>query len=249
VKKIGIVGGVGWPSTVEYYAGICRLADERHVASRRAGLASTPEMAIESLDLARAVGFLGTDGNEASWSRFEEYHRLALQRLEVGGAECAIMASNTPHHRFEQIVRGIGIPVIDLFEVVARESARAGARQVLVLGTALTMRSPRLRDAFASHGVDADGPGEEAAWGTTAGLIARLQGGRHEGAAGALGEMASAWLAGRPGTGAMVCLACTELPLAFPELKSLSIFEAAGVTYANTTAMHIRAAFEFAVGE
>ena len=44
----------------------------------------------------------------------------------------------------------------------------------------------------------------------------------------------------------LVCLACTELPLAFPEQKTLTLFESGGVRYMNTTAVHIRAVFDCA---
>jgi len=50
-------------------------------------------------------------------------------------------------------------------------------------------------------------------------------------------------LTGQP----VVCLACTELPLAFPQQKTLPTFEYDGVLYINTTAVHINAAFDFAV--
>ena len=249
VKKIGIVGGVGWASTVEYYTGICRLAEARSSAGHPGGTPSTPEMTIESLDLARAVSFLGTDGHKSSWSRFDRYHHVALRRLEASGAECALMASNTPHHRFAEIVRGIGIPVLDLFEIVARECARLGAREALVLGTGLTMRSTRLREAFARNGVTAVGPADESARTSTIGLIGQLQRGAPEDAAARLGGIARTWLARRPAAESLVCLACTELPLAFPAQKALPVFEVAGVTYVNTTALHVAAAVEFAVGE
>jgi aspartate racemase len=102
-----------------------------------------PEIGIESLDLAKAVAYLGSDDDEDSWTQFDDYHRAALRRLEASGAEVALVASNTPHHRF---VRGIQIPVISILEEAAKESARVGARLVLLLGTALTMRSHRFRE-------------------------------------------------------------------------------------------------------
>jgi aspartate/glutamate racemase len=43
-------------------------------------------MSIESLDLNKAISYLGADDNEQSWSQFDEYHRAALQRLEARGA-------------------------------------------------------------------------------------------------------------------------------------------------------------------
>jgi len=208
---------------------------------------STPEISIESLDLSKAVSYLGTDDDEESWRQFDDYHRAALKRLEASGADFALMASNTPHHRFTEIVRGITIPVISIFDEVAKASARLGASAVLILGTPLTMRSPVFRGAFAQSGVEAAGPRDEAARATVVALIADLQLGKAKGAGEQLGRIARAWCE-RPG-GAMpvVCLACTELPLAFEEQKLLATFEYDGISYLNSTAVHIDAAFDFAV--
>src|SRR5712691_9313492 len=155
MKKIGIVGGVAWLSTVDYYSELCRRSEQWHLARNLHGVPSTPEMSIESLDENKAVSYLGADDDEESWSQFDEYHRAALRRLEASGAEFALMASNSPHHRFAKIVRGIRIPVISIFEVVAKECARIETKQVLILGTALTMRSATFREVFAEHGVEA----------------------------------------------------------------------------------------------
>lgn len=246
MKKIGIAGGVGWQSTMEYYSGICRRSEQRHADRKLEGPASTPEMSIESLDLRKAVAYLGADGDEESWSQFDGYHRAALERLEASGADFAVMASNTPHHRFESIVRGIGIPVIDIFGAMAKASAGLGAGAVLILGTDLTMRSGRLRAVFAKYGIEAGGPREEAARAMTAALIGDLQLGKVDGAAERLGRIAKTSLGKQSGS-RIVCLACTELPLAFPEQKTLKNFEYDGAVYINSTAVHIDAAFDFAV--
>jgi aspartate racemase len=249
MKRIGIVGGVGWRSTVDYYAEICRRSERWHLAQNLPGVPSAPEMSIESLDLNKAVSYLGSNGDEESWSRFDNYHRAALQRLETSGADFALMASNTAHHRFASIVRDVGIPVINIFDVVAKESARSGARQVLILGTALTMTSPGFRAAFARYGVAAAGPADETARTMTAGLIAELQIGKVKGAAGRLARIAKLSLEQRRKAQPVVCLACTELPLAFGERKMLATFEYDGFLYINSSAVHISAAFDFAVRE
>jgi aspartate racemase len=70
VKKIGIVGGVGWQSTVHYYSELCRRSEQWHLAASLPGVPSTPEITIESLDLAVAISYLGSD-DEQSWSRFD----------------------------------------------------------------------------------------------------------------------------------------------------------------------------------
>ena len=237
MKKIGIVGGIAWPSTVEYYAGLCRLSEERD---------ETPEMVIDSLDHNRAVAYVGDDAVPDSWLRFDAYHRDALKRLEAAGADFALIASNTSHHRLVEILRGIRIPVLSLFDAAAAECARLGARRVLILGTATTMGSPRLREAFAARGIAAAGPQDPEVRAASIRLSKELQ---HRGElAGAAAELDTMVRISCPPDAEppLVCLACTELPLAFPEQKTLAVFESGGLRYMNTTAVHIRAAFDHA---
>jgi aspartate racemase len=249
MKKIGIVGGLAWPSTVDYYSELCRRSEEWQKARNPQAAPWMPEMSIESLDVNKALSYIGNDEDEESWSRFDEYHRSALLRLEASGAKFALMAANTPHHRFAAIVRGIGIPVISIIDAVAKESARIGAREVLILGTALTMRSPRFREGFAKYGVEASGPQDEAARAATVALIKELQMGDAEGGAERLGEIARQSFEGQFRAQPAVCLACTELPLAFQEQKMLTTFRYGSILYINTTAVHIHAAFDFGVSE
>jgi len=247
MKKIGIVGGVAWLSTVDYYSEICRRSERWHVARNLQGLPSIPEMSIESLDLSKAVSYLGNDEDEKSWAQFDDYHRAALQRLETSGADFAVMASNTPHHRFASIVRGIRMPVIDIFDVVAKECARLRAREVLILGTALTMESSRLREEFAKYGIEAAGPHDEATRAATVALITELQLGKQHRASQRLSMIAKTAFERQFRSKPVICLACTELPLAFPEQKMLESFEHNGILYINTAAVHINAALEFAM--
>ncbi|HTS46467.1 MAG TPA: aspartate/glutamate racemase family protein [Bryobacteraceae bacterium] len=246
MKKIGIVGGVAWISTVDYYTGICRRSKEWHAAGNLPGPPSTPEMVIESLDHNKAVAYLGVEGDEESWRQFDEYHRAALLRLEMSGADFALIASNTPHHRFESIVRGVTIPVLDIFEVVAKESAHIGASGVLILGTAVTMSSARFREAFSRHGIQAVSPADAAARRSTIELIQDLQLGKLEGAAerlAAIAEECYRQFNRQP----LVCLACTELPCAFPEQKMFPFFGVDNTVYINAAILHANAAFNFAV--
>jgi aspartate racemase len=249
MKKIGIVGGVGWRSTVEYYSEICRRSEGLYLDLKDQGAPPMPEISIESLDLRTAISFLGEENKEESWARFDEYHRNALKRLEVSGAEVALIASNTPHHRFTAIIQGLQIPVVNIFEAAASEGARIRARNVLILGTTLTMDSSRFRDEFAKLGLNAAGPAGEPSRAATATLIAKLQRGRIEGAANQLGAIARDSVELQFEGNAVVCLACTELPLAFPEFKTLSIFTYDGLTFINTTAVHVDAVLRFSAHE
>jgi aspartate racemase len=245
MKKIGIVGGLGWHSTVEYYSEICRRADEWHAERNLTGARSTPEIVIESLDVARSVALHGRDGDEVSWQRFDEYHRRAFRRLEMAGAEVAVMASNTPHHRFDEIVRGVGMQTISLLDAAAGECARIGARRALLLGWPLAMRSRRFREAFGKHGVELSGPKDSAAREKTIESIAELERGREKGAAVRLGRIVRAsWgFEEEP----VVCIACTRLRLAFPGFRGKPSFKYGGVMYVNTSSAHIAAVLK-AVG-
>jgi len=249
MKRIGIVGGVGWQSTTEYYSGLCRRSEQWHLSRNPRDVPTMPEISIESLDLAKAISYLGSDDDEQSWSQFDNYHRRALKRLEANGADFVLMASNTPHHRFEAIVRNIRIPVISILDEMAKESARVGAQQVLLLGTALTMRSPKFRETFAKYEIEASGPIAESLRAMTVELITDLQLGKLDIADQRLATIAKRSLdENRFGDQSAVCLACTELPHAFPRMKQLATFEYDGIFFINTTAVHIDAAFNFAVG-
>lgn len=249
MKKIGILGGIGWPSTAEYYAGLCRLAELHHSGTGNPGPAKTPEMAIEALDLAKAAALLGSDDDEASWSAFDSYHRAGLQRLERSSAELAVIACNTAHHRFDQITRGIAIPVLSILDVATDACIELGVKEVLILGTLTVMTSKVIREAFRLRGIDSRGPDDERHRRAVLATIDALERGRIDGAAGRIHEVVVEANAGRERDATAVCLGCTELPLAFPANKRDGVFECNGIRYVNTAALHVRAAFERALEE
>ncbi len=244
MKRIGIVGGVGWQSTVEYYAGLCRLSERKAKNVRDGPL--TPEICIESLDLHTAFALLGRDEDPESWRRFDEYHRTALRRLQASDVEVAVIASNTAHHRFASITSGIAIPVLSIVEATAREAVRLGVSRVLVLGTAMTMQSSMYPETFLRYGIDAASPASTRTRAAVVKMIEALHEGQIADADKRMHAIAKNALGGAVPHGAAVCLACTELPLAFPSAKEEVNFEHEGVRYLNTTAAHIRALFDFA---
>lgn len=246
MKRIGIVGGVGWQSTVEYYAGLCRLSEQRRRVKKARNEPLTPEICIESLDLQTASALLGSDDDAESWRRFDEYHRTALQRLQASDVEVAVIASNTPHHRFASITRGIAIPVLSIVDASAREAVRIGVSTALVLGTALTMQSTMYPETFLRYGVKASSPARTKSRNAIVKVIEDLHKGRIAGATEHIQAIAVDALAGQGLDRSAVCLACTELPLAFPSAKEEASFELHGVRYINTAAAHIRALLDFA---
>ncbi len=107
MKKIGILGGLAWPATVEYYKAICQLSQTYHATSALSGPSPMPEMCIESVNINYSYNRRGRFGDEMSWKEYDAYFHAALQRLEASGVDFAIIASNTPHNRFETITRDL----------------------------------------------------------------------------------------------------------------------------------------------
>ncbi len=243
MKKIGILGGIAWPSTAAYCTGLCRLAQGRADPD---GAPEMPEISIESLDLSRAAALLGHDPDEASWLAFDDYHRAGLQRLEHAGAAFAVIACNTAHHRLAGITRGLGLPVLSMLDAAADACLRLGIRRLLILGTATVMASEIFREAFERRGIDAFGPPRRHQAEAVQSIIQALGCGPTGNAARRIGDIAAEVFLDDAPPSSAVYLGCTELPLAFATHED-EVFESGGVRYLDSTALHVRAAFDRAV--
>ncbi|MDT8998177.1 aspartate/glutamate racemase family protein [Paucibacter sp. APW11] len=251
MKKIGMVGGVAWPSTVEFYQAICRMSQRWHEAEAAAGRAFVgpapmPEFSIESVNVNHSFSLRGQPGDEASWQRYDAYFNAALRRLQSAGADFALIASNTPHNRFEAITAGLTMPVLSIFETVSAACVKAGLSDVLILGTRPTLESDAFSAVLARHGVRGHKPPREADREALYRLIMGLYAERSGEAAALMSEIAErsfAELGIAAGPQRAVSLSCTELPLAFPSLQHLAQFESQGLRWLNTTKVHAQAAF------
>jgi aspartate racemase len=237
-KKIGIVGGLGWRATADYYGGLHELAE------RSGGAAPALEIGIESLDLSVARTLLADGETDGCWDGFDNYHHAALMRLERSEAEIALIACNTPHERLPEIVRGIRMCVIDIFEAVCAKAARRGARRLLILGTDVTMRSARFRRLLGARGIEAIAPQGSSAEDLQQ-LICRLEQGSTAGAWPKLLEIVHSSL-GEPRADDFVGLHCTELPLALPQPIRSPTFVWGGVKFLNASMTHVDAALRAA---
>jgi aspartate racemase len=144
VRKIGLLGGMSWESTAEYY----RLANER-VRERLGGLHSA-DVIIVSVDFAD-IERLQRAGE------WEEAGRLLADhatRLEQAGAELLVLCTNTMHKVAPQIEAATTAPFLHIADTTAAAVTSAGIRRVGLLGTAFTMEQDFYRDRLASHGVE-----------------------------------------------------------------------------------------------
>ena len=242
VKKIGILGGMGWPSTAHYYAVIARAAGA-HFADSPAPR-PVPPMGIESVNIAEARALRTRVGSES----YTAYLRAGLERLATVGADFGLIASNTPHQYWEAITDGLEMPMLSILETTARAAAESGRSRAVLLGTPLTMAGRAYPDALRSRGLDVATVSDAASVRLINDLIDQdLLAGHVARSRERLVAIASALGAGRPDTVAL--LACTELPLAFPEYRWAPTFEADGILWLNTSTVHAHAAFERSVRE
>ena len=246
MKKIGLLGGMAWPSTVDYYRAICVGANAWHKARGASAPLPVPPIAIESVNIAETRALRGVEGDEASWQGFDAVLRATLLRLQAAGCDVLAMASNTPHARLHAFRDDLSVPVISILEETAKVAAGTGAKRAFVLGTSVTMRGAHYPRVLAQHGIDAlERPSDESIDRMQALIDTEFQQGvTPTGKAGML-ELCRAAVENPADT--VVLLACTELPLAYPDHLDDAVFDADGFTFVNTGAAHVAAILDAAL--
>lgn len=142
MKRVGLVGGLGPESTIDYYR---RIIEKWH----RADPSSAPPLMIDSLDVKLALRLVKDDR-----PALVRYLRAAVQRLASAGVDFVALTANTPHIVFGEIAAGSPVPLLSIVEACAHEAERRGLRRLILLGTQFTMEEPFYHDAFARHGLE-----------------------------------------------------------------------------------------------
>jgi aspartate racemase len=142
MRTIGVLGGMTWHSSIEYYRLINTLANER------LGGIHTPRCVLVSVDMG-AVDELMAAGR---WEEAGTLLAADAQAVERAGAEVFILGCNTLHNVWDTIVEGLEIPSIHIGDATGARLAGDGHERVALLGTRYTMELPflrgRLEDAF-----------------------------------------------------------------------------------------------------
>ena len=153
MATLGIVGGLGPESTIDYYRRILE-------GWKRDDPFSTPSIIIDSLDVNRGLHLVEHDR-----PGMIEYLSASILRLAAGGADFAAMAANTPHVVFDDLVARSPIPLISIVEACAEEAQRRDLRRLGLLGTRFTMEGSFYPEVFARRGMAIVAPNdEERAW-------------------------------------------------------------------------------------
>ncbi|MEU6864552.1 aspartate/glutamate racemase family protein [Streptomyces sp. NPDC046876] len=144
MKTIGLLGGMSWESTAEYY----RLLNE-FTRDRLGGLHSA-RCVVYSVDFAE-VERLQAEGR---WTEAGELLAAAAGALEAAGADLVLLCTNTMHKVADRVQAGIGVPLLHLADATADAVKAAGIGRVGLLGTAFTMEQDFYRGRLASAGLD-----------------------------------------------------------------------------------------------
>ncbi|MBZ4319069.1 aspartate/glutamate racemase family protein [Streptomyces huiliensis] len=152
MKTIGLLGGMSWESTAEYY----RLLNER-TRERLGGLHSA-KCVLYSVDFAE-IERLQEQGR---WDEAGDILAAAAKSLTAAGAEFLLICTNTMHKVADRITAATDVPLLHIADATAEAVRAAGARRVGLLGTAFTMEQDFYRDRLAAGGLevlvpDADG--------------------------------------------------------------------------------------------
>jgi aspartate racemase len=237
MKKIGLLGGLSWVSTIDYYRHLNEGINER------AGGLNFAECIIYSVNF----GELQRHGWD-DWKRTFELLANGCSKLKAAGADAIVLCANTAHALADELEAHAQLPLIHIATATAQEINRSGLKTVGLLGTKMTMELSFYRDKLRCHGIETITP-EDA---DTRDFIQHTL--KHELSRGTLNESTKrAYLAiiqqlvARGAQG--IVLACTEIPLLICERDISLALGGQSVPVFDTTLIHARAAVDFALAD
>jgi aspartate racemase len=155
MKTLGIIGGLGPESTIDYYRSIIALYREK------TGGKGYPPLVIVSLDVDKGLRLL----DENHLDEMAEYLAGAARQLAAAGAQFALLSANSGHIVFEQLRRASPIPLISIVEATCHDVRRQQLMTVALLGTRFTMSGRFYFEVADRYGLRLIAPTpEEQAW-------------------------------------------------------------------------------------
>jgi aspartate racemase len=144
MRRIGVIGGMSWYSTAEYY----RVINER--VQERLGGHHSSDLLVHSLDFAE-IRQCQVDGD---WERAGKIMAASATGLVGAGAQLVVLATNLMHKAAGAIEEAIPAPFLHIADAVAQEAARLGARRLGLLGTRPVLEDGFYAGRLARHGVE-----------------------------------------------------------------------------------------------
>jgi aspartate racemase len=230
MRTIGLIGGMSWESSAEYY----RLINQQ--VRERLGPLRSATLLMYSVDF----GPVEQAQHAGRWDDAALILVDAAQRLQAGGADCVVLCTNTMHKVAGQIQAAIDIPFLHIADPAAQAAVEAGALKVGLLGTAFTMEQEFLKERLAARGLTVLVPQDDERQAVHRIIYDELCVGVISEASRREYQQVIASLEQR-GAQAII-LGCTEIGLLIkPEHSALPLLD--------TTELHARAAVAFALGD
>lgn len=228
MKKIGMLGGMSWESSLEYY----RIMNE--LVKEKLGYTHSANCLLYSFDFYEVEQLQ----HKGEWEQLTKLMVDEANNLKNAGAECIVICTNTMHLMAPDIIKSTHLPLIHIAEVTGDEIVVNGINKVLLLGTKFTMNGTFYHEKLKDKGVETIVPSEEEQ------LIVHnviynelILGDIKEDSKQAYIEIINKYA--KQGAGGVV-LGCTEIPLLVKDDDvEIKVFD--------TTMIHAKASVDFAI--
>ena len=151
MKKIGMLGGMSWESSLEYYRLMNEMVKEKLGGTHSANclMYSFDFQVVESLQ------------HKGEWDKLTQLMVHEALNLKSAGAECIVICTNTMHKMAPDIEVMTKLPIIHIAEVTAEEILKYKIEKVLLLGTKFTMAGSFYKDKLKAKGIEVIVPDDE----------------------------------------------------------------------------------------
>jgi aspartate racemase len=229
MKKIGIIGGIGPESTLDYYRRLIRAFQERKSADY-------PEIVIYSANLTELLKLM--EGKR--WEALTEWLLHRIEALRKAGAEFGAIGSNSPHVVFDAVKSRSSMPLVSIVEATCRKAQELGVKHLGLMGTAFTMQADFFQVPFLAKGMSVVVPEPEDQRLIQRKLFTEIELGIIKDSTRDELLAVAKRMIDRHGIEALI-LGCTELPLILTQ-------DEFGIPFLNTTAIHAEAMVLYSLG-
>jgi aspartate racemase len=144
MKTLGIIGGLGPESTIDYYGRIITLYRQR------TGNGSYPQFIINSINLKKGLDFM--DANNLTG--MADFLVEEIGKLARAGATFGLISANTPHVVFDEVASKSAIPLISIVEATCAEAKVQKLKRLALFGTRYTMQATFYSKVFSREGIE-----------------------------------------------------------------------------------------------
>ena len=151
MKKIGIIGGIGPESTIEYYRMLIKLFQAKLDTNHY------PELLLQSIDMTEMLDYVSKD----QLNELVEFLKKKIDILEQSNIDFVALASNTPHLVFDKLSESVNVKMISIVEETCKAILKTKIKRVGLLGTKSTMSKGFYQNVAKENGIEMVIPNEE----------------------------------------------------------------------------------------